>query len=283
GGPGALPGATGPAGPQGSPGADGLPGPQGPSGEQGQEGPAGPAGAAGPQGLTGPQGPAGPAGPAGPQGPAGPKGDAGAGLASFESLRGLPCMLSGQPGVISVEYDAAGHAVITCVAGAPPPPPPQLSVNEVETGGSSSAADEFVEIANTGTASVDIGGFKLVYRSSAGTSDVSLATVPAGTMLPAGGFYLLAGSGYTGSATADQSFSTGLASTGGGVGIRDTTGTLLDSVGYGTATNALVETAAAPAPAAGSSIARHPDGNDTQSNTADFTVGNTTPGTSNGP
>jgi hypothetical protein len=182
-----------------------------------------------------------------------------------------------------VEYDASAHAIITCVAGTPPPPQTtQLSVNEVETGGSSSAADEFVEIANAGTAPVDIGRFKLVYRSSAGTSDVSLATVPAGTVLAAGGFYLFAGSGYTGSATADQSFSTGLASTGGGIGIRDSSGRLIDSVGYGTATNALVEAAAAPAPSAGSSIARHPDGHDTQSNASDFTVGDTTPRASNG-
>ena len=263
---------------------------RGPRGEPGPPGPPGPAGAEGPpgpQGPAGPEGPAGPQGPPGPQGPAGPKGDPGdpgAGLPSFDSLGGLPCTLSGQQGVISVEYDASAHAVITCVAGAPPPPQTsQLSVNEVETGGSSSAADEFVEIANTGTASVDIGGFKLVYRSSAGTSDVSLATVPAGTVLPAGGFYLFAGSGYTGSATADQSFSTGLASTGGGVGIRDSSGALIDSVGYGTATNALVEAAAASAPSAGSSIARHPDGHDTQSNAADFTVGETTPRASNGP
>ena len=130
---------------------------------------------------------------------------------------------------------------------------------------------------------MDIGGYKLVYRSSAGTSDVSLATVPAGTMLAAGGFYLFAGSGYTGSVPADQSFSTGLAATAGGVGLRDSNGVLLDSVGYGTATNAFVETAAAAAPAAGSSIASHPDGADTQSNAVDFTVGAITPRTSNGP
>jgi hypothetical protein len=198
----------------------------------------------------------------------------------------LSCTLAGTQGTIKVEYDASGHAVITCVAGTPPPPPPtQLTVNEVETGGTGSAADEFVEIVNLGSSGVDISGFKLVYRSGGGSSDVSLATVPAGTVLAAGGFYLFGGSGYTGSgsAAADQSFSTGLAATAGGVGLRDASGTLIDSVGYGTATNAFVEGAAAAAPAAGSSIARHPDGHDTQSNAADFTVGDSTARASNGP
>ena len=97
-----------------------------------------------------------------------------------------------------------------------------------------------------------------------------------GTTLPAGRFYLLGGSGYAGAATADQSFAAGLAGTGGGVGIRDTAGVLVDSVGWGTAANALVEASPAPAPPAtaapGSSIARIPDGHDTNANAADFTV-----------
>ena len=50
----------------------------------------------------------------------------------------------------------------------------------------------------------------------------------------------------------------------------------IDSVGWGTATNALVEGAAAAAPPAtaapGSSIVRLPDGHDTNANASDFTV-----------
>jgi hypothetical protein len=71
---------------------------------------------------------------------------------------------------------------------------------------------------------------------------------------------------------ADQSFSTSLAGTGGGVGVRDGSGALVDSVGYGTATNALVEGTAVAAPPAGSAAARIPDGTDTNNNAADFTV-----------
>jgi hypothetical protein len=163
---------------------------------------------------------------------------------------------------------------LTCLA--PPSGTAIVRVNEVATGTSLSAADEFVELANTGTASADISGWKLVYRSATGTTDVALATVPVSTTLAVGGFYLLGGASYGGAQLPDESFSPGLASPGGAVGLRDGTGALIDSVGWGTATNALVESATAPAPPAtaapGSSIVRLPNGHDTNNNATDFTV-----------
>ncbi|MGZ4384002.1 MAG: lamin tail domain-containing protein [Gaiellaceae bacterium] len=176
-----------------------------------------------------------------------------------------------------MSWDSNGHAVLSCVVPSDPGgnPPPETSsallVNEVMTGATGAAANEFVEIVNASSSQADIGGWKLVYRSASGTSDTVLATIPAGTILPAGGFYLFGGSGYSGSVAADQSFATGLAATGGAVGLRDASANLVDSVGYGTAANALVEGAPAPAPAAGSSIARH-SSTDTNDNAADFAV-----------
>jgi hypothetical protein len=144
------------------------------------------------------------------------------------------------------------------------------------TGTTGAATDEFVEIVNAGDSAVDASGFKVAYRSAAGTSDTVLATLPAGTTIAGHGFYLLGGAGYAGSHAADQSFSAGLAATGGGVGLRDTTGALVDSVAWGTATNAFVEgtVAAAPPTAAspGKSAGRSPDGHDTDDNSIDFTV-----------
>jgi Lamin Tail Domain/Collagen triple helix repeat (20 copies) len=294
-------GASGPEGPRGvagltgATGADGAAGARGPAGAQGSPGPAGAQGSTGPvgaQGLTGAQGSAGltgtagaigPVGLAGPTGPPGAtgltgaegaKGDPGPTLASFDQLGGLACAGSGVPGTIQLAYDSSGHVTLTCLA--PPSGSAVVRVNEVATGTSASGADEFVELANTGTASADIGGWKLVYRSATGTTDVALVTLPASTTLAAGGFYLLGGASYGGAQPADQSFSPGLASPGGAVGLRDGSGTLVDSVGWGTATNALVESAAAPAPPAtaapGSSIQRLPNGHDTNNNATDFTV-----------
>ena len=60
---------------------------------------------------------------------------------------------------------------------------------------------------------------------------------------------------------------------------------LVDSVGWGTATNAFVESSAAVAPAIapvpGKSDARHPDGHDTNVNATDFAEGDPTPGAAN--
>jgi len=228
--------------------------------------------ARGPEGPVGPPGPAGPAGPAGAQGA---QGDPGPGLSSFDALAGLACTIGSRSGSIAIGYDASsGEADIRCVV--PSAPPAQVRINEFSTGTEGALTDEFVEVVNTGTEPADLSGYKLVYRSGAGTSDVSLATLPDGTVLAAGGFLLFGGSGYAGARPADRSFGTSLASTGGGIGLRDATGALLDSVAWGTATNAFVEgtVAAAPpvAPAPGKSSGRHPDGYDTNDNSADFTV-----------
>jgi hypothetical protein len=197
----------------------------------------------------------------------------------------VPCAVAGAAGTIALSFDTAGRATFTCVMQAPAPAPPSVCVNEVETGTAALAGDEFVELFNAGASPADVGGWKLVYRSAAGTSDTTLATIPSGTSIPAGAFYLLASNAYTGSAPPDLSFASGLAAAGGAVGLRDGGGVLVDGVGWGTAANALVETAPAPAPPAttpGSSIVRLPDGRDTGNNALDLTVTTPpTPGASN--
>jgi collagen type I alpha len=268
--------------------AQGPAGPAGATGKAGATGPAGapgPAGAAGAKGDPGARGATGAAGPAGRAGPTGPQGPAGAGLASLESLNGLSCHAGGQTGTVALTYDAGGVATITCSTSGGGGSS-TLRVNELMTGSAGAASNEFVEIVNTGTAAADIGGFRLAYRSAAGTSDVTLATVPAGTTLAAGAFYLFGGSGYAGTRTPDQSFSAAIAATGGGVALRDSTGAIVDSVGYGDAVNAFVEARPASAPPAtaapGSSAGRLPDGHDTNDNAADFSVSaSPTPGGSN--
>jgi hypothetical protein len=260
-------------------GPAGDPGPAGPSGP---EGPAGPTGAPGPPGPPGPAGPPGAAGQTGPQGSPGPAGPPGPGLAKLEDLQGTACSAGSGTGSIVVTYDANHVAVLTCSLSTSTA---SIRVNEVATGTTASATDEFVELVNAGGAAADVGGYRVVYRSATGTSDVTLATIPAGTTLAAGARYLLGGSGYAGSHPANQSFTQALAATGGGVGLRSAAGTLVDSLGWGTAANAFVEGHAAPAPTAtvppGSSASRVPDGHDTDDNSADFVVQAATPGAAN--
>ena len=255
---------------------------QGPAGSRGVNGSAGPAG---PVGIAGTKGDAGARGQTGPAGQAGPKGDAGPALPSLEALNGVGCHLAGSPGTASLTYDAGGVATLKCVASGGGSAA-EIRVNEFMTGSTGAASNEFVELVNAGSTAADVGGFKVAYRASAGASDISLATIPAGTSIPAGGFYLLAGSGYLGSHAPDQTFSTSISATGGGIAVRDSGGVILDSVGYGDATNAFVEAHPATAPPAtaapGSSSNRIPDGHDTNDNSADFSVSATpSPGAAN--
>jgi hypothetical protein len=246
---------------------------RGPRGEPGPQGPVGPAGADGAPGPSGADGAQGPPGPPGPQGERGPKGDPGASIDSLEALNGIACRAGGRNGNVTLSYNASAQAVLTCT---PSTTDATFRVNEFSTGTNASATDEFVELFNAGASPADLGGYKLVYRSGTGTSDVALATVPAGTKLAPDAFYLFGGSAYAGAKPADQAFSAALAATAGGIGLRDAAGKLVDSVGYGTATNAFVETHPAASPpttaAPGSSDIRLPDGHDTDDNSADFTV-----------
>jgi hypothetical protein len=266
-------GAIGPAGPAGAQGPEGPAGRAGPQGERGAQGDPGPQGAPGEPGAPGPVGPA---GPAGPQGERGPQGETGRGLTSFDELAGLPCTAAGHSGTVWISYGTGNEATIVCsVSGGGSTG--DVRVNEVMTGMTGAAANEFVELVNAGSKPVDASGYRVVYRSAAGTSDTLLGTLAAGTTLAAGAHYLLGGAGYAGPVTADRSFATGMASTAGGVGVRNADGTLLDSVGYGaTAANGFVEgqPAAAPPTTAtpGSSIGRMPEGTDTDHNDVDFVV-----------
>src|SRR5689334_12281598 len=75
-----------------------------------------------------------------------------------------------------------------------------VAISQFQVAGAS-AADEFVELHNVGNASIDLNGYRLVYRSSAGTGDVAIVNWTTSTVIPAGGYYLIAaavvsGSGY---------------------------------------------------------------------------------------
>lgn len=162
---------------------------------------------------------------------------------------------------------ATGTGRLTVTAAVPNPP---LKVNEVQTGGAASGADEFVELYNPTDVGASLAGWTLVYRSEKGASDTVLYRFPSGQAIGPRGHLLLAGADYAG--PRDGKMAALLAPAAGAVGLRDPLGMLVDSVGYGTAANALVETAPAPAPEPGRSIERRAPGHDTDHNAADFAV-----------
>lgn len=167
---------------------------------------------------------------------------------------------------------------------------PVLVINEVRATGAMSASDEFVEIYNAGSCEAVLAGWRLRYAaasSDGGTTPSQYWLGVAADRIPAGGYIVIPGSGYTGGGpTTMTGLSSGLGGTGGGVGLYAPDGTLVDRVAYMNAMsfNPFVEpSGGTPAanPPAGQSIARVPNGTDTNNNAMDFMVRASTPGMEN--
>lgn len=150
-------------------------------------------------------------------------------------------------------------------------PANHIVISEIQTGSASDASQEFVELYNPTSADLSVDTWTMEYASSAGTAWTKKATL-SGT-IPAYGFFLLATAGY---ASGDTVMTSGLAGTSGHVRIKNTNGTVIDVVGWGSAAHP--ETLAASAPVAGGSIERIPgrlnslagNGEDSDSNAADY-------------
>ena len=160
-------------------------------------------------------------------------------------------------------------------------PPSSLVVSEVQTGGAG-ASDEFVEVANQGAAPIDLIGLEIVYATSSGSTVTRKATWAVSAILAPGRRFLLVNGAGVLAPIGDAVYTGGFAATGGSVALRVVGGSVVDSVGWGDATNAFVEGVAAPAPAAGSSLERRPggalgNGVDSNDNLADWTL-STAPG-----
>ena len=150
-----------------------------------------------------------------------------------------------------------------------------LKINEVQVATTASADQEFVELYNPCTTPVSLNGYRLVYRAQTAGIDTTVATFTTGT-ISSQGFWLVSSANYFPGGMQDTAFGINVhfADTAGGVGLRDPSAALIDSVGYGTGvTNGLIEGGlAASAPPAGQSIVRRPDGHDSNSNNVDFSV-----------
>jgi cysteine-rich repeat protein len=145
--------------------------------------------------------------------------------------------------------------------------PCHVTINEIAT---APTTGEFVELYNSCSTAIDATGWKLMYRSAAGTTDSAYFSATS-LSIPAKGYVLLIGVGSTFAGTSDGKMTSGVADNA-SLTLKDAAGTTVDVCGFGTITNGLFETAAAPGAASGSSIARATDGIDTGNNASDFKV-----------
>lgn len=160
-----------------------------------------------------------------------------------------------------------------------------LVISEVQVKGTSDHNDEFIELYNPTGSSVSLSGLSIQYKSATGTTFIRY-NLPTDVMQPYG-FYLIARSEYTGSATPDTTIGSFLMGASGGhvflvngvANLTDCNGSdIIDKVGWGTADCS--ETSSATAHDFGQSIERLPgendpdggNGTDTNNNSNDFAV-----------
>jgi hypothetical protein len=175
----------------------------------------------------------------------------------------------------------------------------ELVINEVQTDGPQGPSDEFVELRNGASCGGSLLNWGVRYSSAGGSAPYQLWTGQAGdTIGPAGpnGYVVLGGYAFQapdggaliGRISTDLNGS--LSKNGGGVGLFDPGGTLVDGVAYETlttATHPFIRPAnagaggGAPNPPSGKSIARTPDGTNTDHNATDFQIATPTPGSAN--
>ena len=109
----------------------------------------------------------------------------------------------------------------------------EILISEFRFRGSAGANDEFIELYNPTTRTIDISGFK-IFRSNASAVTSLLATINSGILLPPGCYYLLTNSGYNDGFLGDQSYASGITFDG-GIAVTLASGTdstgILDQVG----------------------------------------------------
>ncbi len=121
---------------------------------------------------------------------------------------------------------------------------------------SASTNDEFVEIYNPTDNPVDVSNWTIDYRSATSTTFTLKYTFPAGTLIQSHKYYLFGGGGVSNRDNISESVVLGLGNTGGGAFLRNSTGTTIDLIGWGTAISSNYEGSVATKPAQGISLER---------------------------
>ena len=126
-------------------------------------------------------------------------------------------------------------------------------ISEVQiTGGVGNTTNDFIELYNPLNTPFDLAGYRLVKRTASSTSDSTIKswnTTTTPHTIPPHGFYLWANSGYSSIPTPTDTSTTASIADNNSIALRlgdENTGTVIDSVSWGTVNNSLGEGASLP-------------------------------------
>ena len=142
-------------------------------------------------------------------------------------------------------------------------------INEFRTRGPAGGNDEFIELRNDSSGSVDISEWEIHGLNNAGGT-TKRRTIPSGTVLAAGCHYLLGNSkAYTGAT--DTTYGTGITDSG-GIALKQTNGTIVDQVGLSNGSAFQEGTPLASFPNGSSDHSYARTSADTNNNASDFSL-----------
>lgn len=178
---------------------------------------------------------------------------------------------------------AAGSGGSGAIAGAGGTGPcePLVTINEIQTHGAAGPEYEFIELFNNSPCAVAADEYELIYRSATSSTNHGVKWRGAtGRTIEPWAHLVISSESFPnpGGEVLPSGFS--LSASGGGLAL-ERGGEAIDQVGWGEADNGFVDVAAAPAPGMDESIARIPDGADSNDNFADFRVSAPSPGAVN--
>ena len=153
-----------------------------------------------------------------------------------------------------------------------------LLIVEVQiTGGTGKTKEDYVQIYNFGTESINLADFRLVKRTKTGTKDTSLKAFSDEDVIEPQDFFVWANSDYVGQRSPNVTTS-GTLSNDNGVAIRrgkNDEGEIIDSVAWGEAENIFIEGSVFPENPGEGEILKRQENQDTDNNAANFSLEST--------